>query len=192
MKGAGQMFVVSMKLSTLKVVSVLAVIAVIITVVAVWPRGEVQASTVTTKQVTGISTNEKRVGFIQSYGWKVDSTPVEVVEITIPQTFNEVYKNYNSLQKKQGFDLSNYKGKRCKRWTYRVTNYPGIKDEVRANLLVYNDRVIGGDIATVALNGFMHGFTPPQDTDNTQDVTPASANIVSGIADVTLQSAIVG
>lgn len=186
------MFVVSLKMSRVKIVAILVIIA-IIGVVAAWPRASVQAdasvSATAGHQVTGVSTNEQRVAFLQSYGWKLDPTPVEVVEIQIPQTFNEVYTNYNNIQKKQGFDFSTYKGKRCKRWTYRVLNYPGVTDEVRANLYVYDNRVIGGDVSTVALNGFMHGFAAPTDTDNLEAVTPSAANIVSGPADVAISTA---
>lgn len=176
------MFVVSVKVSTLKVAAVLLALGVVIAVAA-WPRGAVQASTAGQKY-TGISTNEKRIGFLESYGWKVESNPIEVVEVTIPQSFNEVYDNYNRIQKKQGFDLSDFKGKRVKRWTYKVTNYPGVKDEVRANMLVYDNKVIGGDISTVALNGFMHGFslTDGSKTQST-NMKPSSANIVGDILD---------
>lgn len=177
------MIVVSFRMSRLKIAAVLVIIA-IIGVVAAWPRGEVQAGAQTGRQVTGVSTNEKRVGFLESYGWKIDPQPLEVVEIAIPQTFNDVYQNYNAIQKKQGFNLAPYQGKRCKRYTYRVTNYPGVSDEVRANIYIYNNRVIGGDISTVALNGFMHGFAAPQDVDNAETVKPSAANIVSGAADV--------
>ena len=32
---------------------------------------------------------------------------------------------------------------------------------IRANLLVYDGVVIGGDVCSVALDGFMHGFERP-------------------------------
>ena len=35
------------------------------------------------------------------------------------------------------------------------------EDEVTANILVYENKIIGGDICSVNLDGFMHGFTPP-------------------------------
>lgn len=176
------MFVVSFRLTTLKVVSVLAAVGVVVAVAA-WPRGSTQAASVQGRQFTGISTNEKRVAFLESYGWKVSENPVEVVEVTIPQTFNAVYSSYNNIQRKQGLDLTQYKGQRVKRWTYRVTNYPGVTDEVRADLLICNDRVIAGDVCTVALNGFMHGFSPPA-TGTSGVIAPSAADIVSTAVDI--------
>ena len=55
-----------------------------------------------------------------------------------------------------------YKGKRVKRYTYEVTNYPGQASGVRANLLVDGGMVIGGDICSLTLDGFMHGFALPR------------------------------
>lgn len=104
-------------------------------------------------------TDEERVQFLQSFGWEVQPQPAEVMELTIPETFDGVYEEYNEIQQRQGMDLANYKGKRVKRWTYEITNYPE-EPKVVANLLVYEDRIIGGDISTVRLDGFMHGFAP--------------------------------
>lgn len=175
------MLVLTVKMSAFKVVCILLALSVVVAF-AVWPRGNATDSLMVNRQNTGITTNVQRIDFLQSFGWKVVANPIEEVEITIPQTFNDVYNNYNTIQKKQGFDLTKYKGQRVKRWTYRVTNYPGVTDEVRADLLVYNDIIIGGDVSTVALNGFMHGFTPPdttQKTDTATNMTPANADITS-------------
>ena len=86
----------------------------------------------------------------------------EVVEVQIPKEFDDVFTNYNAIQKTQGCNLEKYAGKRCKRYTYVVTNYPGQTDNVRANILVYKDRVIGGDVCSLELGGFMHGFVISQ------------------------------
>ena len=55
-------------------------------------------------------------------------------------------------------DLEPYHGKRVKCWSYRIDNYPG-EDDVLAHLYVYNDKIIGGDICSTKLDGFMHGLT---------------------------------
>lgn len=107
------------------------------------------------------SSKEERLSFISQFGWAVDEEPVEVREVAIPDAFDDVYNNYNELQKQQGLDLSLYCGKRVKRWTYTVTNYPGYPegdDCVRINLLVFDGRVVGGDVSSVELDGFMHTF----------------------------------
>ena len=57
----------------------------------------------------------------------------------------------------QGFDLEPYAGQICTQYVYKVENHPG-DDQVYATLLVYGDEIIGGDIASTAVDGFMHGF----------------------------------
>lgn len=107
------------------------------------------------------STKDERLLFISQFGWAVDEEPEEVREIVIPDEFDEVYERYNEIQKKQGLDLSLYKGKRVKRWTYIIRNYPGYSKEddcVRINLLVFDGCVVGGDVCSIELDGFMHTF----------------------------------
>ena len=55
-------------------------------------------------------------------------------------------------------DLSKYKKKNVMRYTYEVTNYEGANGTVYANILVYRNRVIGGDICSADMKGFIHGF----------------------------------
>ncbi len=80
----------------------------------------------------------------------VSETPYEVVEFTIPMQFNEVYSRYNELLKTAGYDLSPYKGKLCKRYTYLIPS-----QNARANIIVYNGEIIGGDISSITLDGIM-------------------------------------
>ena len=171
------MRILSVKMSTIRAAAVLLAVGVI-TAVILWPRGQLTVEA-DSRGVTGISTNEQRVEYIQKFGWTVDPQPIEVVEVNIPRAFNAVYHNYNDLQQKQGFNLLPYRGQRVKRWTYRITNYPGVTDEVRCNLLIYNNRVIAGDVSTVAISGFMHGLsranipqttTSPQQADITAEI----------------------
>ncbi len=108
-------------------------------------------------------TNEDRMTFISHYGWKVNEEPIEVREIIIPTEFDDTYKAYNDIQNSQGFDLNKFAGKRVKRWTYVVKNYNGYENQdcIHANVLVYDGKVIGGDVCSVRLDGFMHGFDKP-------------------------------
>ena len=103
-------------------------------------------------------TADQRIAFLAQYGWEVDPEPLEIREVAIPEEFDEVYARYNALQKEQGMDLLPYAGKTCKQWIYKVLNYPRSNEEVRAVMLVYEGQVIGGDISSVALDGFMTGF----------------------------------
>lgn len=102
---------------------------------------------------------EQRVAFLASFGWEVEQPAAANVEVVIPAQFNETMTSYNELQKKQGYDLSDYQGKRVKRYTYQVLNYPDESaGEVAANLYVCEGKIIGGDISSTKLDGFMHGF----------------------------------
>ena len=91
-------------------------------------------------------------------GWEADPATETAQEIVLPRTLDGVFGDYNALQKQQGFDLSIYAGETCSVYTYRVTNYAGTSDTVLAQLFVYRNRVIGGDIHATAMDGFMHGL----------------------------------
>jgi hypothetical protein len=47
------------------------------------------------------------------------------------------------------------------RYTYEITNYEGAEGKVYANVIVYRNKVIGGDICSANANGFIHGFEKP-------------------------------
>lgn len=128
------------------------------------------------KYSTCAKTNEDRVNFLSQFGLQVNCEPLEKQKITIPETFNAVYEKYNEIQKKQGMDLEKYKGKACVRYTYQVLNYKNISEGVRANILVYNNKAIAGDICSVELGGFMHSFLEQTGTsNNSTEVKPSIA-----------------
>ena len=104
-------------------------------------------------------TNEERVAYLQSFGWQVQEEPAETREVMIPAQFNDVYTAYNVMQQAQGFDLKPYAGEVCAQYLYKVENYPN-ESEVYATLLVYGEEIIGGDVASAKVDGFMHGFAP--------------------------------
>lgn len=106
--------------------------------------------------------NEKRLGFLKSYGWEVSQTPTETQEVRIPQEFNDVFTRYNELQKAQGFDLQAFAGKTAKRYVYAITNYPGGSQDHYATVLVHKNKIIGGDVTSTAEGGSMHGFEMPR------------------------------
>jgi len=91
---------------------------------------------------------------LRDLGWQIVEQPIEIQEITVPVTFDEVYEGYNKIQKQGGFDLAEYAGKKLTRYTFEVKNFEGLKN-IRANVLVYQGQVIGGDIMSVAIDGFM-------------------------------------
>ena len=109
----------------------------------------------------GVKTNEDRVAYLESYGWTVSAEPISVEELVVPEEFDETYTQYLELQKSQGFDLAQYCGKRLKRYTYEVTNYPTGETGVQAGLLLYKNTVVGGDVLSAQLGGFIHGLEMP-------------------------------
>lgn len=106
-----------------------------------------------------VKTNEERVALLKSYGWEVEETAVDEANVTIPAEFDRVMESYNALQKSQGFDLSKYRNRDMTRYTYRVTNYPDYEGTVYANLLIYKNRVVAGDICSSDVNGFILGLS---------------------------------
>ena len=105
-------------------------------------------------------TNDARVKFLTDLGWDVTASPAEAAEVKIPKDADEVFDRYNELQKSQGYDLSKYAGKKVMRYVYKINNYPDAKEPVYATLLVYKDRIIGGDITDTTPGGRVRGFGP--------------------------------
>ena len=106
-----------------------------------------------------VRTEADCVAYIESLGYLVAETPVSSRQVTIPETFDEVYAQYNALQQTCGFDLQDYCGKKVTLRTFAVTNYPQ-ETEVLLDLLICQSKVIGGAVYTTAIDGFMHGLKP--------------------------------
>lgn len=110
---------------------------------------------------TGVSSNDDRVSFLESFHWTVTTSPVESSQVKIPEKTSEVFDRYNQLQKNQGYDLSQYAGKTVMRYVYQIQNYPGATEPVYATLLVYKDQIIGGDVTDTSAKGKIQGFKMP-------------------------------
>ena len=123
--------------------------------------GGVDAASSVPASPKGVKDNDDRVAYLESYGWQVSQDPVAIEELLIPQEFDETYTQYLTLQADQGFDLTKYKGKRVKRYTYTVLNYPSGEENIQAGLLIYKNTVIGGEILSSQLGGFIHGLALP-------------------------------
>ena len=103
--------------------------------------------------------NEKNIEFLDSYGWRAEPVCIEQVSYKIPDNFDEVYNNYNELQKLSGLDLTQYKGRNAIRYTYIISNFPiETEEDVRANVICVAGEPVGGDIMTVKLDGFMYSL----------------------------------
>lgn len=157
------MFIYSLRASTLKFFAVVCVaLATLITLIAFIPAygsdGYISTSTEQKINYEKIKTNEDRIAFLAQFGWTVSAQPLEEKKVTIPAEFDKIFLGYNEIQKRQGLDLSKYKKKDVMRYTYEVTNYGNAEGKVYANLLVYRNRVIGGDVCSADVKGFIHGF----------------------------------
>lgn len=101
------------------------------------------------------TTNAERLNFIKSMGYTVKDSEPTAKYVTVPDVFSDVYNNYNTLQLQSGYDLSLYKGCTITIYTYTInppSNYDG---DCVVNIMVYDNRVIGGDVSSRALGGFM-------------------------------------
>ena len=174
------MFVLSLKSSKLKLAAIVLVAALAVAALFWLARSDepaVNDGGISLKA----STAAERIAFLSQFGWDVDEDPVEVAEVIIPAEFDDAYEMYNGIQKSQNLDLLPYAGKRAKRWTYTVNNYPGYEDRkgiVQANLLVYEGAVIGGDICFVEPEGFMQNIEFPTNTKR----NPAANNTATNAA----------
>ena len=95
--------------------------------------------------------------FLESLGWETSVEPVDIREVIIPEEWNSVFEEYNDLQKQQGFDLDRYRGKQATIYTYQILNYDGAENVV-ANLMVFDGKLIAGDVCSAELGGFMQGL----------------------------------
>lgn len=161
------MFVYTLKANTLKFFSIIgiALIALISLIVFV-PRYDIATTGAIQKETEHIrydkiKNNTDRIAFLAQFGWECSESATEEVTMTIPKEFDKIMKTYNEVQKQQGLDLEKYKGKDVTRYTYEITNYPGAEGKVIANLIICKNRVIGGDICSADVNGFIHGFAKP-------------------------------
>lgn len=171
------MFVVSLKSENVFKFGLLTLMAIVLSigaVISVSKQAALPASTVSGVSMKG-ETDEERKAFFSQFGWEISEDPVEVKEVIIPKEFDETYEKYNEIQKQQNLDLEKYQGARVKMWSYAVLNYPGYEDIegiIRGNILVYEGVIVGGDICSTELSGFMHTFRKPDSQPETTQANP--------------------
>lgn len=101
-----------------------------------------------------LTTNEERITYLQSLGWKVEPEPIETLQFLLPAELEEPYLSYNEIQLPQGFDLRRCLGKQVARFTYAVINDSGNSEGVQANLYVCEEVPVAGDICASGASGF--------------------------------------
>lgn len=159
------MFIYSVKTSKAKIATLIVAAAAIVAAVVFIIGGKGKPAATNDSAINYLAgTGAERTAFLSQFGWRISEDPSEVSEVIIPENFDDGYVKYAEMNRAQGLDLEPYKGLRAKRWTYDVLNYPGRESKagsVQANLLVYKGRVIGGDVCSLELGGFIQGFEFP-------------------------------
>ena len=155
------MFVKTLRANTLKLIGITALSFMIVAALVLFVPSYESTMTAGGVSYEKVYSNSDRVEFISGFGWQVAQTPIEEVTVSVPSEFDTVYLGYNDIQKAQGLNLARYKGKEVVRYTYEVTNYDGYDGTVYVNLLVYRNKVVGGDVCSADPAGFIHGFSKP-------------------------------
>lgn len=153
------MLVMTAKVDIKKILLILAVVALsILGILLLFGGGEDSQPTA----APSLATNEGRVKFLTDLGWDVVVSPAETSQVKVPAENSDVFSRYNALQKSQGYDLTQYAGKKVMRYVYLIKNYPGATDPVYATLLIYKDQIIGGDVTDTSAKGVIRGFQMPK------------------------------
>lgn len=163
------MMMMTAKVNIKKVLIGLIALVALVMALASLLGGEKESAAVTT-----MSDNDSRVQFLESQGWQVITSPKEAGQVKIPTEASPLYSRYNDLQKSQGYDLTQYAGKTVMRYVYEITNYPDAQQPVYATILVYKNKIIGGDITDTAAKGAVQGLKKP-DTTAPTEVPPVSS-----------------
>ena len=157
------MFVYAIKGSSLKFAAAMVLsLAVLILLVIFVPTYESEALPTLSpdgKELVfdNIRSDGDRRSFLSQFGWTVSDKEPFYEEVSLPREFDSIFAAYNDMQRTQGLDLERYAGKVCQHYRYEITNYDS-SETVYANLLVYRGRVIGGDISSAKMNGFVTTF----------------------------------
>ena len=163
------MMIMTAKVDMKKILTVTGIIAAILSAVIWLFGGSQDVETVS----PALSTNDGRVKFLSDFGWDVSASPVESSQVRIPEKTSEVFDRYNTLQKSQGYDLSEYAGKNVMRYVYQIRNYPGATEPVYATLLLYKNKIIGGDVTDTSAKGQIRPFRMPSGTAPTETAIPS-------------------
>lgn len=113
-------------------------------------------------EVITAATNEERVAYLEALGWQVEPQPIETLDLQLPEKLEGEWDAYAKLQKGQGLPFSEFAGQAVKRYTYTVTNYPEIPQGVQANLYLWGDQILGGDVIFTGQGGFQTDLAFPK------------------------------
>lgn len=107
------------------------------------------------RTVPVISGTNDVIEFLKSNSIEVNGNEPLVEEIFIDASRKQVFEDYNKIQKEQGYDLTQYIGRKVSRYTFEVENSEGCP--LYAAVFVYNGKIIAADIHSASLDGFIRG-----------------------------------
>lgn len=107
-------------------------------------------------------TEADQTAYLAKLGWEV-SGPPSSEQVLLPEHFGSEYDAYLALQREGGFDLTAWAGETVTRYSYPIANYPTGEDNVLADLLVLDGEIVGGELRSVQLDGFMTALVPREE-----------------------------
>lgn len=110
--------------------------------------------------VPGTSPAAEGRAFLERCGWQMAEDFTEET-VTLPASPDAAWRAYLALQRENGMDMASYGGRTVLKLSCRIANHPA-GGTVYANLYWCDGRIIGGDIMSPALDGFMHGLATTQ------------------------------
>ena len=113
-------------------------------------------------EVITAATNEERVAYLEGLGWQLEPQPIETLDLQLPEKLEGEWDAYAKLQAGQSLPFADFGGQAVKRYTYTVTNYPEIPQGVQANLYLWGDQIIGGDVIFTGQGGFQTDLAFPK------------------------------
>ena len=150
------MMVMTAKFNFKKVMMILGAVAAVILALILMLGGNQPEAAPTAS--AAMDSNEQRIQFLRDLGWEVNPQPVESGKVKIPKDTSSVYERYNNLQKSQGYDLSQFAGKKVMRYVYQVTNEGSASAPIYATMLISGGKMIGGDMTDTGAGGKIWGF----------------------------------
>lgn len=157
------MFTYTFRLRRSAVITALIVTAAVAVALCLLP-GERAIAAMSTAKPPRCESNEDRVDWLETMGWDVEETPCSELSVIIPRKFDELYSQYAVLQRQAGFRLERHRGKTVQKYCYIVKNYGDGKETAVISILQRGDKVIGGDISSARLGGFLKALLPRDQT----------------------------
>lgn len=149
----------------------LAVLLVLVIAAAVFLLGKAKQEADSDK-FFAMAGNAERVEFLNRQGYIVKPDPVRCEDVTVPSEFNDTYKSYVEMQQAQGLDLAEHKGDKATLFSYAVLNYPEYSENVFADLLVADNKLIA---CQLRYDDEENGFVKPLITKGLTDIEQSEA-----------------